>query len=97
MSRKHTVHVVMACTTYEDNAMVRAFADASAAAAFKAKLDAHESKRPIPPETYSDTPEGNADYDAWDAKEKSWRKRHPAGQAFTTYQEFAVAELPYTP
>ncbi|WP_454908419.1 hypothetical protein [Variovorax gossypii] len=97
MKRRPTVHIVMACTNYEGDRPVQAFANVEAAHLFKVALDAHVLKRPISPAQAVDTPENDAEFEAWDRKTKRWLKLHPAGADFAYYDDFAVIELPYAP
>lgn len=91
------IFLVMACTDYEGDRPVRAFAFRAPAERFKARLDAHVLKPPTPPNEAVDTPENDAEFEAWDQTTKRWLKRHPAGGNFAYYDNFAVIELPYTP
>jgi len=97
MKRKPTIHLLMACTNYESDAPVRAFADATAAATFKDKVDKYHAKRPESPAECIDTPENDVAHEQWWNKLQSWSKRHPAGESNAFRDHFAVVELPYTP
>ncbi|RSZ35111.1 MULTISPECIES: hypothetical protein [unclassified Variovorax] len=94
---KRQIHVVMACTDYEGDRPLRGFAEAGAAAAFKDKLETYSARRPPAPAECVDTPENDAEHEAWWKKLERWRERHPAGKDHSDHNHFEVIGLPYTP
>ena len=97
MNRSPVIHVLYACTDYEGDTAVRAFADKTQADALLAKVEAHMAKKPTPPNAVLDTPENDAEFDRYWAAYERWSKRHPAGQQFATNDSFTVQPLPFTP
>jgi hypothetical protein len=92
--KKQTVFIVMAQTDYEGADPVRAFLDEAAAEAFAAKCEAHQRKAPQEPATIEDTPENDAEHEAFWEKRQRWAKRHPAGEGNATCNSFPVVGIP---
>lgn len=76
---------------------LRGYADSGAAAAFKDKLSAYSARRPPAPAESFDTPENDAEFEAWWKKLGRWREPHPTGKDCSDHNHFEVIELPYAP
>lgn len=87
-----TIYVVYG-HCYEAAANIRAFTTRKAAYAFLLKLNAHAAKRPQYPDRIEDTPENDAAFEKVDRQSVSWRKRHPGGEAATSYEDFSIEAL----
>lgn len=87
-TRKLKVHLVMADTSYEGSAPVRAFVEKKAAEAFRDRCIAYHSKQPVLDADVAD--------EAWHKayrKHERWQARHPAGRAFSSFDTFSVCSV----
>lgn len=92
--KRQAVFIVMSCTDYEGSGPVRAFLSEADAEAFAAKCEAHQRKAPQGPTTIEDTPENDAEHEAFWEKRQRWAKRHPAGESSATCDSFQVVSIP---
>lgn len=92
-NKPDSVFVVVAAADYEGSSLVRAFVDKGAADAFAAKCHEYSQKKPEAPPV-EDTPENDAEHEAWWAKHEAWRKSHPAGEDNSSADSFPVMEIP---
>ena len=92
------MHLVIGNTDYEGFTTIRAFKSKARAKALCDRCVLHEAKKPEPPGTIENTPENDAEFEAWDLKLKRWAKRHPAGahHALSRYS-YEIIDLDYDP
>lgn len=92
--KKQKIFLVMAYVAYEETAPVRAFLTKADAEAFSAKCMAYNEKVPRRPAIIEDTPENDAEHEAYWAKCERWKNRHPAGSGNASCDSYPVWEIP---
>lgn len=91
--KKQKIYLVMAETDYEGSTPVKAFLDQAKAKEFAARCEAYKVKAPTAPAKIEDTPENDAEHEAFWKKRQRWTERHPAGKLHATCDSFSVMWL----
>jgi hypothetical protein len=94
-TKKSFIYLAMACTTYEGDRVIAAFAREQDAKALIDKCIAHQAKKPECPDVIEDTPENDALHEKWFAKHGRWKKRHPAGEFNADFDSYIVVKVPF--
>jgi hypothetical protein len=87
------VYIVNADTMYEGSDPIKAFMSKPAAEQFRDKCIAHSAKKPPQPESIQGHHWNEEDYDKWYLKHSRWKKKHPAGEDFSSC-DFSILTLP---
>ncbi|WP_342051262.1 hypothetical protein [Cupriavidus sp. OTU4054] len=90
-SRK--VHMVTADADYDGADVLRAFTTDAAAKAFAEKCRSYSDTRPTPPNVIEDSPENDRAWDEYNARQRRWEARHPAGEDYAHHDHFSVSPL----
>lgn len=89
------IHIVMADTSYEGSAPVRAFAKQGEAEVFAERCRAYHARRPQAPFIVEDTPENDAEHEAYWVRFNRWKDRHPGGPGAWSFEYFTVHPLTF--
>lgn len=87
-----TIYLVMAAWNYEGSAPVRGFTSRERAESLAAQCREHQAIKPPCPDAI-DTPENDAEWEAWYPLNEKWCAEHPAGEGSASADNFIVIEL----